>query len=235
MPSAMKPCFIMVVIMMNFLSTLSKHRLLLYENRCFINETKDVVINHDLSLQHQGVAIIESLSFIHENSCYARCCNKKNCNVVTFHRTIREDGTHNCKLYHCPVISKCIFQRQVDHTVCTTGPVPNVPLLSNDSVNVHNHLKLTTASDLESSVTPTSGKQIIEDASRTISSEFSTNKTKIIIKKYDSTSSGSLIAVIFFGMLFLLIITGLIARRWLEFAQKRNYSKVDYLINDIYS
>lgn len=81
----------------------------------------------------------------------------------------------------------------------------------------------------------TGNKQTLEDISGTSISTLSTNKTGIIVKNYNSTSSGSLIAVIFFGLVFLLIIAGLVARRWLEFLQKRNYSKVDYLINDMYS
>ena len=107
---------------------------------------------------------------------------------------------------------------------------------------VEDHVKSTTSPTFKPSTSNkpflnyvTGNKQTLEDISETSVSTFSTNKTGIIVKNYGSTSGGSLIAVIFFGLVFLLIITGLVARRWLEFAQKRNYSKVDYLINDMYS
>lgn len=115
---------IMILVVVNFSDALSKHRLLLYENRCFINQTSDTTINFKLSQRQNAIIFIEGLLLSQKYSCYARCCDTKNCNVVSFHQINQNDETnYNCKLYHCPVVRKCVFQTRKDHMVCVTGPL----------------------------------------------------------------------------------------------------------------
>ena len=115
---------IMILVVTNLAGALSKHRLLVYENRCFINQSSDTTINFKLSLQQNAIIFIGGLLLSHNYTCYARCCDTKNCNVVSFYQINQNDETkYNCKMYHCPIISKCVFQMRRDHMLCVAGPL----------------------------------------------------------------------------------------------------------------